>query len=418
MEQNSNINQGTSTKKIYFLYALIFLIAIFIFVLFFKKIYLIETYKNFFGIEEKQEIPKIANKIYPNFYFAEQSNNYKTLTEALSELEVNVTNGRRNEGQGIQDIYRLSLDIYNDVNLPPKERAYAINILNSAYLQGFESQLFIDIIKDYPNISEVYNSYLEETSKYKKLNSKGYSSTLYEVGTPEINYATQKTMAYLNGKAYDLYPNSYSFLRQNINTVQADALLFANYDLGKKYRNQSEFVIDKYDQKYIDSVEEKINKFKNEGKLYEGLFFNAYEIDIMISNGYLYTLKYLPLKYINTTEAIEEKKNILMQMNSYSDNTLNLVKNYNVWNNIFLGQSISALTKVQVVIEEVLSKEENDRILAEAISIMKELIKNQRNQQFNVWIQKLPRNGNLNYKLEYLMSKDEEIKKYVEDVRK
>lgn len=344
-----------------------------------------------------------------------ESDKYKQLRESFRAL-TNDSQNKTRTNQDFANVYKQAVDVFIDDKLSNRERAYALNIFSLVYATNFNPDPVIDAFTGNSEIYGQYMTFLDQVSKYKKQPSAKTNGVMSNLGTPEKNYAVQKTIAYLNERAYDLYPNSYSLLRQNLNTVQADKILFNNYSLDKNYRNYSEFIKDRYSKEYIDGIGQKLETFKNQSTLYTGTFRAAYEIDIMISTGYLFPLKYLPIRENKDAESAKKKIEVLREINIYANHILTTAARNNQVGSYFFPQAVSSLTKASIVKEGYLDQTESDSIQAEAIDIFKTLM-SRKITGFEYWLKNLPRGDGMDISLQFLMSKDVQIKNYVNSIR-
>ncbi len=312
-------------------------------------------------------------------------------------------------------IYKMSNLIYLNENLPAKERAYALNVLNVLYLQGFNSGYFKTFVKGNDEFNAQFNKHLTFIQSQKGVSGGNVKGAVFDTGNISENYATQKTLAYINSVSNKIYPNSYAVLRGSINTVQADYLLYKNYEFGKKYKNYDDFVSKYYTKEYVQGLENQIKAFREEGTLYRDVNISSNEIDTMITNGLLMTFKYPAVK--NDPTKLTEKQEVLREVIYYSDHAISENKKYDLLGKNFYAAIIPMDLKVRVAKENVLSAEENDRQIKDANDLFLGLMQTNNNNFFRYFIKNLPKEGYFYQSIDFLGQRNPEIMEYVKSIR-
>ena len=311
------------------------------------------------------------------------------------------------------DFYEKAYAVYLNGALSSTSRAYALNLLNILYLQGFHAEYFKEFAESHDELRMVYEKNLSEIHSHTLVVSTTTNGVMFDAGNVFDNFAAQKTFVFLNQRSYDLYPNAYALLRGNQNIIQANLLLFLNFDVGLKYKSSFEFKKATYGEAYVTDFEKKLNIFKENGHLYEGVQSGT-EIDAMLAT-FLLSVKY-PLLLEDSTKRAE-RISLLREVNGYAEHTLNTNLKYDFDNTNFMARFIPLHFKVSIASKKELAPEENEKLMKEAQMIFVTLITSNHNRFFAYFLKNLPKNGEMYQTIDILSQRDDDIKKYVEKVR-
>lgn len=174
-----------------------------------------------------------------------------------------------------------------DKTVTDKEKAYALNLINSIYLAlGWDDAVMRDTVYTIAPFSTYYN---ENVTAY----TKSYGDILqrqdemrHNKQTALVGAASQKTMSDINALSYKYYPIGYSYLRWRMNEMSADY----RYAYDPKNMKEGENSFDQFthyaDKKYgkegMQKYQDTLAKLEKDGKLTEGVgVYLTYEIYVM-----------------------------------------------------------------------------------------------------------------------------------------
>lgn len=376
-------------------------------------------------ITESNPSKKTIGQGFFPFYLADASSEYiKVYLLYKNFKEQTYKNGAINffekDDSNVVGLYKKLTSFYEDVNNSNKERAYSLNMLNSVFITNFNSNTFKKGIVVSKKVNTVFNLNLSFVNKQKVRNDKigkdVRTGAFMSGGNAADNYAAHTTLEYLDGEAYKLYPNSYSLVRQNLNKTQANLILYNNFLTGYENKSYSEFQKSKYTFEYFTDLENKLNKFKEEGKLYENLYSAAYEIDIATFNGILWPEFNM---LFGDKSKQEEKKKIMEKSLTLSDHMLQVVKENQLEHVVYHAVLHSAIIKSAVVRTNLLEKTEMSKVLSDAQNILLDMFLNSKvDESLNNTIRNLQKGSLAERQMTFLGSINPKIQEYLNAIYK
>ncbi len=349
-------------------------------------------------------------KIISPFYLRDASDAYKELNKMVN-AHVTVTADMNSlaQKQLRAPVYADLLSFYADTSHPSKERAYALNLVNLIFILGFDAQTFRDGIAQNEQFAASFDKHLAYAKSLKKKTG-GSPGVMFGIGETALNYAAQKTMAEINRAARELYPSSYALLRGNLNEVQAEWILYTNYETGKVYKTAGDILVDKLGASYFDDTQQLINDHVTAGTLYEDTYASTPEINIMYAQGFLWT-RY---QMIAGNKALEkEARRTLDESLVYHDKMVTHTDEYNT-GRLFYGYVLSAMGKSRIAGTGVYSPEENEKLLKEAENTFIKIMRTSKNRQLPFWLKNLPKGGWMKTELDNLAKRNSAINAYVQ----
>lgn len=305
-------------------------------------------------------------------------------------------------------VYKSLINFYRNESHDAKERAYALNLLNLIFLLGFDAETLQSGLADDATFSEEFAKNLEYAKSLRKKDD-GAPGAMFGTGDAAMNYAAQKTMAFINNKALELYPSSYALLRSNINEVQAEWILYTNFFTGKKYKTAAHIIQDKFGDAYYDDFQAKIDEHIEKNTLYEDTYAASAEINIMYAQAFLW-YRY---ELVRDNKALaKEARRILDQSLIYHDRMVTDTDEYNT-GRLFYGYVLSALGKSRIAQTNVYSKEENEKLMKQAEETLVKVFKTSKNKQMAYWLKNLPPRGWMKLELDRLASRNADIQSFV-----
>ncbi len=361
--------------------------------------------------EQKKTLPAENLKIMTPFFLKQSSEEYKTLTFEYASLAsgMAVASGVESKGQAIEDLYAKLFNFYANEKNSARERAYALNLATLVYITGFDAKLLERGVSHNPDFAAQFKKHLAYVKTLKPVNA-GPTGVMFESGTPTMNYAAQKTMAYINSVSYDLYPGSYALLRNNLNNLQGDYLLNNSFVTGKKYANVGAMMLGVYGPNYFADLDKKVQGLIAEKRLYEDTYASSYEINIMYASGVVWS-KY-QLVAGNPSKKQEAEK-LLTEYVLYANRMVEASNEYNT-GRLFYGYVLSAFTKSRASRENVFPEAKNAELVDEAQKTLLKLMRTVKSKQLSYWIKNLPKTGWMYGELEFLTQGNEELKQFVQ----
>lgn len=351
-------------------------------------------------------------KIISPFYIKNASPKYSDLNKVINaHVTVSADMDSLAQKQLRIPVYQELLDFYEDESADKKERAYALNLVNLIFILGFDAQTFKEGIAKNETFSAAFDKHLAYAKSLKK-KAGGSPGVMFSLGDTAMNYAAQKTMAEINRAARDIYPSSYALLRSNLNEVQAEWILYTNFETGKTYKSAGDILVAKFGDAYFDDTQALIEEHIAAGTLYEDTYASSPEINIMYAQGFLWT-RYAMIA--DNKALAQEAKRILDEALVYHDKMVTSTDEYNT-GRLFYGYVLSALGKSRIAHTGVYSEEQNKKLMSEAEQTFIKIARTTKNKQMGFWLKNLPKNGWMKVELDKLAAQNQTIKSYVESL--
>jgi hypothetical protein len=351
-------------------------------------------------------------KIISPFYLRDASDAYKELNKMVN-AHVTVTADMNSlaQKQLRAPVYSELISFYEDTTHAPKERAYALNLVNLIFILGFDAQTFREGIAGHEEFAASFDKHLAYAKSLKKKTG-GSPGAMFGLGDPAMNYAAQKTMAEINRAARELYPSSYALLRGNLNEVQSEWILYTNHENGKVYKAAGDILVDKLGASYFDDTQQLINDHVAAGTMYEDTYASSPEINIMYAQGFLWT-RY---QMIAGNKALEkEARRILDESLTYHDKMVTSTDEYNT-GRLFYGYVLSAMGKSRIAGTGLYTKEESEQLLKQAEDTFIKITRTSKNKQLPFWLKNLPKSGWMRTELDNLTKRNSIIQGYVQSL--
>lgn len=380
----------------------------------------LDSFMNNRGAQEGTDVQLVGipagkqneEKIVAPFYLRDATQPYKDLNVMVNgHVTVNADMNSVAQKQIRVPVYEAILKFYRDETHPAKERAYALNLANLIFILGFDAETLKEGLAKDPELSKEFQKHLDVTKKLKTKKD-GAPGTMFSTGSAAMNYAAQKTMATMNRMALELYPTSYALLRSNINEVQAEWVLYTNFETGKNYETGAHILRDKLGASYFDDFQAQIYEHERKGTLYEDTYAASPEINIMYAQAFLW---YRYALIANDTTKAKEARAILDEALEYHDRMVTDTDEYNT-GRLFYGYVLSALGKSRIAQTGVYSAEESEKLMVDAENTLIKVLKTSRNKQLPYWLKNLPARGWIKLELDRLAQRNKDIDAYVKSL--